>query len=150
MTRRTWSVSPRSCMTTSAPAARNSSTECLPVATRKRSRTDVDGAADVERGVADHDRVGRGECRPAARAHRSERLRHQHVSMRRIVAEGAARKVSPEIEVFELEARAGFVVAGEEREKDVVQRSERVEQRRGRRASRPLRASPGFSSSMAR
>ena len=48
--------------------------------------------------------------------------------MRRIVAKRAARKVAPQIEVFELETSARLVVAGQQREIDVVTRRERIEE----------------------
>ena len=50
------------------------------------------------------------------------------VSIERLVAERAAAEVSPQIEIFELRARADFEVPGEQRQKDIVPRRERVEQ----------------------
>ena len=62
---------------------------------------------------------------------RAEVPRHDALTvwaMRGLVAKRTAGKVFPQIEVFELEAGAGFVVAGEQREIHVVSSGERVEQ----------------------
>src|SRR4051794_13144725 len=93
----------------------------------ERSRAHVLGATDIERRIADHNGVGGGECRAAACRYGGQRLGHEHVAMRRRVAESTAWKVFPEIEIFELEPRAGFVVARDEREVHVVSRGERIE-----------------------
>ena len=56
------------------------------------------------------------------------RLSEEGIAVRRVVAERAAPEVAPQIEVFELHARTGFEVAGEQRQADIVAGSEGVEQ----------------------
>ena len=101
---------------------------------RDRSRPAERRARHVERRVANDDGVSGCERRPAARRDARDRFRHQAVAMRRIVAERAARKVAPEIEIFELDARALFVVAGEQCEIDIVARGTARRAARARRA----------------
>src|SRR6185436_20868765 len=96
---------------------------------RNRARARRLRARDVERCVANHDRVARGDAGSAGLRDVRHRPWQQPIALRRIVAVRAAAEVVPQIEVLELYLCAGLEVTGEQGEVNVVARRQGVEQR---------------------
>ena len=124
----TCSVSDKSVNTTSAPAARSSSIEWLPVATAI-DRAPPACAHATSSGVSPiTTELDAGDRGSAAFGNARERPRQQPVAIGSVIPECAAGEVAPEIEVFELDPCRLLVVAREEREVHIVARGEPVEQ----------------------
>ena len=99
----TAAVSLRSGSTASAPAVRSSSAVDIPV------------AREVQRGLADPQRVTACGLWHRALHRAAKRQPSELVSVCGLVAERAPREVLPEAEVLELDLRRTLVIAGQER-----------------------------------
>src|SRR5262245_35413609 len=92
-----------------------------------RTRSTGQRDAHVERCVADDHRVGSYGAQTADTLDGRQRNRQQSIPVVNDVAERAARKVAPEIEVLELDPRAPLEVSGEQRKKYIVMPGKGVE-----------------------
>ena len=133
----TRSVSDRSGSTSSAPASCSCSMEYPPVATAIERAPDDARAFDVVRRVADHDHPLDGLGRNVVGFRPRARDRHQRIAIRRIVAERAPLEELPDLEMLQLDLGGLAIVAGQQRQVQVIVRRRALRATRARPASSP-------------